>query len=191
MRERRRAARVPARRASPAHPASASAAASAAPSASASVSASPSAETLFHIGEPAPALKLPKVGGGTIDLAQLNGSPVWVNFMGTYSPPSQDEFPLMSGFASRYADAGLVVVAVDVKEDEATVAAFANDLAATFPIALDSDGAAAARWGAYSLPVHYWIDAEGIVRDAATGGIGPDVMARGVTTILPGVDVQP
>ena len=92
----------------------------------------------------------------------------------------------MSGFASRYADAGLVVVAVDVKEDEATVAAFANDLAASFPIALDNDGSTAARWAAYALPVHYWIDAEGIVRDAALGGIGADVMARGVTTILPG-----
>lgn len=167
----------------------ASASASGAPSGAAS--ASPSAETLFHIGEPAPALKLPKVGGGTIDLADLNGSPVWVNFMSTNSPPSQEEFPLMSGFASRYADAGLVVVAVDVKEDEATVAAFANDLAAIFPIALDKDGSAAARWAANALPVHYWIDAEGIVRDAALGGIGSDIMARGVTTILPGVDVQP
>ena len=84
-----------------------------------------------------------------------------------------------------------MVVAVDVKEDEATAAAFAQSLGTTFPIALDDDGSTAARWSAYALPVHYWIDAEGIVRDAALGGIGSDIMARGVTTILPGVDVQP
>jgi cytochrome c biogenesis protein CcmG, thiol:disulfide interchange protein DsbE len=158
---------------------------------SSSPAASPSAETLFHIGEPAPALKLPKVGGGTIDLASLSGSPVWLDFMGTYSAASQDEFPLMDGFAKRYADAGLVVVAVDVREEEAIAAGFAQSLGTTFPMALDKDGSTAARWGAFALPVHYWIDAEGIVRDAASGGIGPDVMARGVTTILPGVDVQP
>lgn len=160
-------------------------------SASLGASPSPSGVTLFHIGEPAPALKLPKVGGGTIDLASLDGSPVWVNFMGTYCPPCQDEFPLMNGFATRYADAGLVVVAVDVREDEATAKAFADQLGTTFPMALDSDGSAAASWSAIALPVHYWIDAEGIVRDAALGGIGPDIMARGLTTILPGVDVQP
>ena len=45
--------------------------------------------------------------------------------------------------------------------------------------------------GRHRLPVHFWIDAEGIVRDGALGGIGPDVMATGLETILPGVDVTP
>jgi hypothetical protein len=39
--------------------------------------------------------------------------------------------------------------------------------------------------------VHYWIDADGIVRDAASGAIAPEVMARGMESILPGVDVTP
>lgn len=71
---------------------------------------------LFHVGEIAPALVVPQVGGGTIDLAALRGKPVWV---------------------------------------------------------------------------HVWVDAEGIVRDGAAGGIGPDMVARGLGTILPGVDVRP
>ena len=146
---------------------------------------------LFHIGEPAPALVVPRVGGGTIDLANLKGQPVWVNFMGTYCPPCQDEFPLMNGFAARYGDDGLVILAIDVKEDEGTVAAFANELNATFPLGLDTDGAAAAAWGAAVLPVHFWIDTDGIIRDGALGGIGADIMARGVQTILPGVEVTP
>jgi hypothetical protein len=37
--------------------------------------------------------------------------------------------------------------------------------------------------------VHFWIDREGIVRDGALGGIGPDIMARGVQAIMPEVDV--
>jgi hypothetical protein len=40
-------------------------------------------------------------------------------------------------------------------------------------------------------PVHFWIDVDGVVRDGALGGIVPDVMARGVGTILPGVTVTP
>ena len=122
---------------------------------------------------------MPQVGGGTIDLANLRGKPVWVNFMATWCPPCQDEFPLMNGFAARYASTGLVVIAIDVKEDEGAVAAFAERLGATFPLGLDTDGAAAASWDAVALPVHFWIDADGIVRDGALGGIGPDVMARG------------
>jgi len=146
---------------------------------------------LFHVGEEAPALVVPQVGGGTIDLTNLRGQPVWVNFMGTYCPPCLDEFPLMNGFATRYAEDGLVILAIDVKEDEGTVAAFAESLSATFPLGLDSDGSAQERWGALALPVHFWIDKDGIVRDGALGGIGPDIMARGLKSIMPGVDVTP
>ena len=145
----------------------------------------------FHVGQPAPPLVVPQVGGGTIDLASLKGMPVWINFMATSSPSSKDEFPLMNGFAARYVDQGLVVIAVDVQEDEATVAAFAEGLGATFPVGLDADKAAALAWDAFALPVHFWIDAEGIIRDEAPGGIGPDVMAEGLKTIMPGVDVTP
>ncbi len=111
--------------------------------------------------------------------------------MATWCPPCQDEFPLMRGFAARYGGDGLVVLAIDVREDEGTVAGFAQRLDATFPLGLDGDGQAAARWGAIALPVHFWIDAQGIVRDGAAGGIGADAMVRGLQAILPGVDVRP
>lgn len=168
------------------------------PSGSSASVSSPSAVTsaagssaLFHIGEAAPPLIVPQVGGGTIDLSALKGQPVWVNFMATWCPPCQDEFPLMNGFAARYAKDGLVVLAIDVKEEEGAVATFAESLGATFPLGLDVDGTAATAWDALVLPVHFWIDRDGIVRDGALGGIGPDIMARGLQTILPGVTVTP
>jgi hypothetical protein len=80
---------------------------------------------------------------------------------------------------------------IDVREDEGAVAAFAAQLGATFPLGLDTDGKAQAAWDAIALPVHLWIDQAGIVRDGVLGGIGPDVMATGPKTILPGVDVTP
>jgi len=149
------------------------------------------ADAPFHVGRPAPPLILSQVGGGSIDLASLRGKPVWINFMATYCPPCQDEIPLMNGSATRYADSGLVVVAADIREDEAAVAAFAKGLDALFPFGLDTDGKAATTWGAIALPVHFWIDAEGVVRDGALGGIGPDVMADGLRKILPGVTATP
>jgi cytochrome c biogenesis protein CcmG/thiol:disulfide interchange protein DsbE len=145
----------------------------------------------FRVGQPAPQLHLIRMGGGTIDLAALRGKPVWVNFMGTYCASCRDEFPLMNGFAARYASAGLQVVAVDVNEDEATIASFARQLNVTFPIGLDPDGSSSQTWGAVVLPVHYWIDAKGVIRDGAYGGIGSDIMAVGLSRIMPGVTVSP
>lgn len=171
---------------------------SVAPTASAGGSAGPSGTvgasigtTSFHVGEAAPALAVPQLGGGQISLASLAGKPVWVNFMQTTCPPCVDEFPIMSGFAARYADTNLVVVAIDVREDEGAVAAFVQSLNARFPVGLDTDGNAAQAWDAVALPVHFWIDRGGIIRAGALGGIGPDIMAQNLQTILPGVTVTP
>jgi peroxiredoxin len=141
------------------------------------------------VGQPAPPLVAPGLDGTTIDLAAYRGKPVWIVFTGTYAPPSRDEYPLMNGFAVRYAATGLVVLAVHVKEDAATVQPFVDGLNVTFPVALDGDGSRAATWDALALPVHYWIDEAGIVRDAALGGLGPEQMALRLGTILPGVTI--
>jgi thiol-disulfide isomerase/thioredoxin len=170
--------------------ASPSAATSAAPSGS-GAPASTSGGQAFMIGEPAPPLVLPLIGGGTIELADLKGNPVWVNFMATWCEPCRDEFPLMSAFQARYEDEGLIVLGVDVREDPDVVAAFMDEVGGVFRMALDADGAAQREWGALALPIHFWIDSEGIVRDGALGGIGPDAMASALQTIMPGVEVTP
>jgi len=143
------------------------------------------------IGQLAPEFTLPGLSGGEFATAGSKGKPLWVNFMASWCPPCRDELPIMNGYAARYADTGLVVLAIDVREDEAVVDAFVRELNVTFPVGLDGDGTAQSDWGAFALPVHYWIDAEGIVRDGALGGIGPDVMADGLESILPGVEVTP
>jgi peroxiredoxin len=94
---------------------------------------------------------------------------------------------MMNGFAVRYADAGLVVLGVHVKEGADAVKPFVEELNVTFPVAIDEDGSRASAWDAVALPVYYWVDADGVVRDAALGEIGPDQMASGLATILPGV----
>lgn len=155
-----------------------------------STSATASGSSAFGIGEEAPALALPLVGGGTVDLADLRGKSVWVNFMATWCEPCRDEFPLMSVFQARYEEQGLVVLAVDVREEEEVVAAFLDQVPGLFQVALDEDGAAQRAWGAIALPIHFWIDTEGIIRDGALGGIGPDTMVEGLQAIMPGVEVS-
>jgi peroxiredoxin len=159
------------------------------PSSTPGSSASRSPSPFPLVGKPAPPLVAPGLDGSTIDLAAYRGKPVWIVFTATYCPPCRDEYPLMNGYAVRYAETGLVVLAIHVKEDAAAVQPFVDELNVTFPVALDEDGSRAASWDALALPVHYWIDEAGIVQEAALGGLGPDQMAAGLSTILPGVTV--
>ena len=159
------------------------------PQASAS-SSSASSSSAFRVGQKAPALALRQVGGGTVDLATFLGRPVWVNFTGTNYPASRDDFPVMQQFADKYRSEGLSVLAV-TREDEATVRAFLAAVGTTFPVLLDTDGSAEARWGAFAKPIHFWIDRGGTIRGGALGQLGPDVMSARLQSILPGVTVSP
>lgn len=154
-------------------------------------SGSAGSQSGFHVGQSAPPLAVKQLGGGTIDLAKLKGKAVWLTFMQTTCLECVDEFPLMNGFKARYESNGLVVVAVDIREDAGKVAAFADRLKPTFPIGLDLDGSAQRAWGTYALPIHFWIDTDGIVRQEALGGIGADMMAAALAKIMPGVTVTP
>ena len=145
----------------------------------------------MHIGEPAPVLAVTQVGGGSIDLAELRGRPVWVVFMTTTCARCGDEVTLMNGFLARYGTAGLVILAIDVKETEGTVATFAKRLSAAFPFGLDLDGSVQAAWEVPSLPAHYWVDMGGVIRDALVGPAGSAGAVRGLQQILPGVTVTP
>jgi thiol-disulfide isomerase/thioredoxin len=173
------------------------------PTASAAPSASPSAVTSptqsasasgvqdFGIGQVAPNLKLPKAGGGTVNLLALRGKPVWVNFMATWCPECRDELPLMEGFLARYAKTGLTIVLVDVKESSSDVQAYLKGLGVALPAALDSTGSAAAAWKALALPMHFWLTSEGVIAAGAVGAVPAGQMAANLQRILPGVTVKP
>ena len=171
-------------------PPGASASSTGAPAASTAAS-SGATKTVMHIGERAPILAVPQMGGGFIDLAQLRGRPAWVIFVTTTCTGCLEELARMNGFLARYSSAGLVVLAIDVKEAEGTVATFARRVPANFPFGLDLDGAAQREWDVLAMPVHFWVDREGVIRHAAPGIVGSAGMVHGLQQILPGVTVTP
>lgn len=161
------------------------------PPSSAAASPSQIGDVGFGVGTNAPALRLAKLGGGSLSLADLRGKPVWVNFMATWCPECRDELPLMAGFAARYAKTGLTVVLVDVREPGVDIAGYLASLRVSLPVGLDPDGSAASAWKALALPTHFWVTGDGVIAAGAVGAIGADQMAVNLETILPGVDVTP
>jgi cytochrome c biogenesis protein CcmG, thiol:disulfide interchange protein DsbE len=142
------------------------------------------------VGDQAPPLSLQRLGGGTVDLASLRGRPVWVNFIATWCPDCRDELPIMEAYASQLGDR-MSIVLVDVREDPATVSAFAGQLRLDLPIGLDGAGTAQRAWSAYALPVHFWLDAGGIVRSVGFGELGPPQFHASVSRVLPGASLYP
>ena len=144
----------------------------------------------LQVGDRAPSLVLPRLGDGTVDLAALRGRPVWVNFIASWCPDCQDELPLMEGYSYELGPR-MAIVLVDVHESPAVVSEFATRMRLDLPVGIDQAGAAQRTWSAYALPVHYWLDAQGIVRAVGYGELAPPQFLESVRRVIPGASLSP
>ncbi len=109
----------------------------------------------------APDFSLPDLGGRRVQLKALRGKVVFLNFFATWCGPCRLEMPRMERLSRAYAEKGLVILAVDLREGVEAVRAFAQELQLTFPTLLDADGAVGLLYAARGLPATYLVGRDG------------------------------
>ena len=121
-------------------------------------------------GGAAPALALPAAGGARVDLADLRGKVVALNFWATWCEPCVEEMPSLARLQAQMAAAPFAVLAVDMGESEEKVAEFLERLKLDLRILFDHDSSATRRWKVGLLPATFLIDADGRIRYWQLGG---------------------
>ncbi|HEX5073712.1 MAG TPA: TlpA disulfide reductase family protein [Gemmatimonadaceae bacterium] len=139
-------------------------------------------------GEPAPDIDLPTLGGGHVKLSSLKGHPVVVTFWGTWCPPCREEFPELVAAQKKHRESGLVVLAVNQRDQELSnkaVEDFVKEFGADFAVALDTHGRARRSFRLIGLPTMVFVDASGVIQATHPGPITTAEFDRGLATILP------
>ncbi len=111
-------------------------------------------------GSPAPALSLPSVGGDTVNLASFKGKSVVVAFVRQGQGKSLEAVKALTEVAGTFGDR-VAVVAVLVNPDAGDPAAWAREAQVSFPVLLDADRTAYARYGVVVVPSTGVLDPEG------------------------------
>jgi thiol-disulfide isomerase/thioredoxin len=129
------------------------------------------------VGMIAPALTVPLVTGGEMDLNSLRGHDVLLNVWATWCGPCRREMPALERLA-REQTGRLVVIAVDQGEAPATARDFAKRFGVTFPVAADPEQRLGTQLHLVGMPSSFFIDKNGVIREAVDGEMTYDVMLR-------------
>ena len=85
------------------------------------------------------------------DLKQLRGQVVLVNFWATWCPPCRKEMPDLETLHHKFADKGLVILAIS-DEEGSKVQPFIAEQKYTYPVLLDPGGAVNKRFLIQGIP---------------------------------------
>ena len=118
---------------------------------------------------PAPALAGSDLAGKPVDLKELRGRVVLVNFWATWCDPCREEMPSIERLRAKMAGRPFEVLTVNYGEAPARIHEFLKRQRISLPVLLDSDKQAAAEWKAGGLPMTFLVDASGKLRYSAFG----------------------
>ena len=120
----------------------------------------------------APALKLQDMDEETVDLKDLKGKTVVVNFWATWCPPCRREMGSLERMHQATKDKNVEVLAVDIGEDEDAVFAFLGELdpSPEFKVLFNEDGSLMQSWKVRGLPTTFIINPKGEIAYRAVGG---------------------
>lgn len=153
---------------------------------------------------PAPAFRLPRLGGGELSLSDLRGRVVVIDFWATWCPPCIFQIPILNQIHQRYAGRGVAVLGISVDTGGVdAVRAFAEEQGIAYPVLLGDESLARA-YGAPGYPSLVVVAPDGTIPegpphvgvvdleelaaelDALLGGPAPETAAAAPGDAVPG-----
>lgn len=125
-------------------------------------------------GDQAPNFALVLDDGQYLELADLTGRPVLINFWATWCGPCRLEMPEIVAAANQNEE--LVVLAVNVQEELPQLTAFTEDFQMSMPVVRDAEGDLRDLYGVRGMPTSVFIDREGKIATVWTGILTRDAL---------------
>ncbi len=143
-------------------------------------------EKKSQASEPKPAqdFTLKDLDGNDVKLSSLKGKAVVINFWATWCYPCKEEIPDLQKSYDENKDKGLIILGVNIKENGTKVSKFAKDYKMTYPILLDIDGTISDAYHVFGIPMSFFIDREGIIKDSFIGMLTKEDLSKKLAAIL-------
>src|SRR5699024_9815012 len=107
----------------------------------------------------------------SIQLSDLEGKGVMLNFWATYCEPCKVEMPYMEKLYPEYKDKGVEIVAVSLDATQLVIDNFLDKYDLTFPVVRDTNNQVLEQYGVGPLPSTFFINPDGEVEEVVEGAL--------------------
>ena len=125
---------------------------------------------MAKIGAPIPDVTLIDTQENKLQLSELRGSVIFVNFWASWCPPCIEEMPSIEAlFRNLSGNPKFKMLTILYRDDVDRTVKSARGQGYTLPIYRDPDGSAAIQFGITGVPETFIIDKKGTLRDKVIG----------------------
>ena len=138
-----------------------------------------------EVGSAAPDFSLPALDGhGDVRLADFRGRPVIVNFWASWCNPCRQEFPLLQQALRAHSGERLAVIGVTFRDIPDDSRNFVSQMKARWRQAVDDDQAVAKAYGVRSIPLTFFVRADGTIAARVFGFTSEAALADPLAKLL-------
>lgn len=153
------------------------------------VSNSQKDKTIYKVGDQAPDFKLEQINENneleSIQLSDLEGKGVMLNFWATYCEPCEAEMPYMQKLYPEYHNQGIEIVAVSLDGGQLVIDRFIDKYDLTFPVMHDSKGQVSDLYKVGPIPSTFFINPEGEIVEIVEGALTLERLESYFQQVLP------
>jgi len=115
-------------------------------------------------GDAPPSIDMLDQAGNKVNLNELKGKVVLVDFWASWCGPCRQEMPVLEELHKKYAKQGLVIIGVNIDNNPKKMNNFLKGTPATFRIVHDRKLAVAVKYEPGTMPSSYFIGRDGKIR---------------------------
>jgi cytochrome c biogenesis protein CcmG, thiol:disulfide interchange protein DsbE len=125
-------------------------------------------------------------GDGRVNLRELRGTPVVINFWASWCVPCREEAPILRRGWHRARSRGVLFVGLNMQDIRSDAREFVRELGQDYPHVRDPTNDTARRWGATGIPETFFVSRRGEIVGHVIGALSEAQLADGVDAALTG-----